>query len=341
MEASFGQSQTDLSFPSPIPLNADAGLNFDALAQLSPIAEDRLDPADVLVIQYRLGKAYADLGTTFYDQAEFNQAIQHFQKALEAAPDLPKFELAKLHCNIGLALVQQHEFEQAISRFKEALELNPEDEQAKFQIERMDYEQQNIAKGLQFSQDWFSRNIPILKEHLQSFIGKADLNALEIGCWEGRSACWFLENILTHDSARLTCIDLFEGSSEHQARFQAEYLQSIETTFDLNLKQIGIQEKVKKSVGKSVEILRSLSLNTYNLIYIDGSHFAQDVLTDAVLSWGLLKPQGLMIFDDYDFDQRHPDHNTKLGIDAFLLSFAPKIHLIHKSHLVILEKLTD
>ena len=34
-------------------------------------------------------------------------------------------------------------------------------------------------------------------------------------------------------------------------------------------------------------------------VYVDGSHHARDVLQDAVLAWGLLRPGGYMIFDDY------------------------------------------
>ena len=36
------------------------------------------------------------------------------------------------------------------------------------------------------------------------------------------------------------------------------------------------------------------------VIYIDGSHLAQDVLTDAVMAWKLLKTTGIMILDGRD-----------------------------------------
>ena len=37
----------------------------------------------------------------------------------------------------------------------------------------------------------------------------------------------------------------------------------------------------------------------FDFIYIDGSHIAKDVLTDACMAWPLLMPKGLMVFDDY------------------------------------------
>ena len=51
------------------------------------------------------------------------------------------------------------------------------------------------------------------------------------------------------------------------------------------------------SENKLIELINKGVLA--DLIYIDGSHLAKDVLSDAILSWKLLKPSGVMIFDDY------------------------------------------
>lgn len=53
------------------------------------------------------------------------------------------------------------------------------------------------AKPYKFTEDWFSGNIPLWTEVLAPFKGKPDIHYLEIGVWEGRSAIWVLENILT------------------------------------------------------------------------------------------------------------------------------------------------
>lgn len=42
-----------------------------------------------------------------------------------------------------------------------------------------------------------------------------------------------------------------------------------------------------------------LSTVTVQVVYIDGSHLPQDVLTDAVMAWKLLKNEGIMIFDGW------------------------------------------
>ncbi len=130
---------------------------------------------------------------------------------------------------------------------------------------------QNELKQYQFTQDWFSINIPIWQQFLTKFAGLPNLNFLEIGSWEGRSTCWLLDNILTHKSAKITCIDTFEGAIKHQTLGE-QFLKSVESRFEHDIRETGSSEKVQKIVGFSQEELRKLPFNSYDLIYIDGSH---------------------------------------------------------------------
>lgn len=70
----------------------------------------------------------------------------------------------------------------------------------------------------------------------------------------------------------------------------------------------------------------------FDMIYIDGSHFAHDVLSDAVLAFPLLKVGGHMFFDDYLWtgtgDTIDPMNGPKPGVDAFLNVFYHKMRLI-------------
>ena len=137
----------------------------------------------------------------------------------------------------------------------------------------------------EFTTNWFTYNIPVWEKALSAFRRKAGINYLEVGVFEGRSALWTLENILTAPTASLTCIDLFNGP--YRDRFFA------------NVERSGESGKVTALTGYSQLALRKLPLNYYDIIYIDGSHSKDDVLEDAVLSWRLLKEGGVMIFDDY------------------------------------------
>ncbi len=239
----------------------------------------------------------------------------------------------------GAALHKQGKFTESMSSYQKALEIKPDFSEALNQLTKTRYENQVRLKGYQFTQDWFSWNAPIWEQHLKHFINTSTLNALEIGSWEGRSTCWLLDNILTHESNRITCIDTFEGSIEHNL-YDSDYIKSIEQRFDFNIARTGVPEKVKKIVGQSHEVMWHLPLNSYDLVYIDGSHIGSDVLTDTVLAWQLVKVGGLIIFDDYFFSfPQNPTWNTKIGIDAFMTTFVDKFKVIHKASQVIIEKI--
>ena len=51
---------------------------------------------------------------------------------------------------------------------------------------------------------------------LSEFKGKKNLEFLEIGSFCGNSAAWMLENILTDESSKLTCVDPWNGNIVHE-----------------------------------------------------------------------------------------------------------------------------
>jgi predicted O-methyltransferase YrrM len=192
----------------------------------------------------------------------------------------------------------------------------------------------------QFSRDWFSANIPKWLEILQPLVGKPALRFLEIGVLEGRATHWLLTNVLTHASARIYCMDTFMGSSEHQTGMShaLENLNSLQQIFVQNVS--AHKDKVLLEVGASQELLRKLDLYSFDFVYIDGSHRSADVLEDAILSFRLLKPNGIMIFDDYEWKTyAGTPNNPRQGIDAFLDIFADQYVLIDKWYQIAVRKI--
>jgi len=180
-------------------------------------------------------------------------------------------------------------------------------------------------KDYDFTRDHFTWNIPHWKEILKPFQDKPNIHYLEIGVSEGRSALWMLENILTHPTAKITCLDIFQ--KELYERFKSNLVLS-----DCIDKAIVIK-------GKSQITLRSLPLNSYDIVYIDGAHSAPNVIADAILSWWLLKKGGIMIFDDYLWNQEsHPETRPQMAIDAFLNIFAKELQIIYKKYQIIIKK---
>ena len=195
------------------------------------------------------------------------------------------------------------------------------------------------AKGYKFTQDWFSLNIPVWQQFILPRFVNQPINAIEIGSWEGLSACWMLDNFLTHPESHLTCIDTFQGSYEHHLFF-TETLLTIGDIFNHNITCSGSAHKLTVLVGNSREKLRSLPLNSYNFIYIDGSHLSCDVLLDACLSWDLMQVGALIVFDDYTFVTGMLDQDTATGINYFLTCFGRKLRVLHHDRQVIVEKLS-
>lgn len=140
-----------------------------------------------------------------------------------------------------------------------------------------------------FEQDHFSVHIPVWTELLSGFVGEP-VNALEVGSFEGRSATWLLENVLTHENSHITCVDPFGD-------FLGISGDVLYSRFKENISQH--RSRVTVVRGLSQAVLRYLPVDTYGLIYIDGDHSSASVMTDAVLAWSLLKVDGIMIFDDY------------------------------------------
>ena len=200
------------------------------------------------------------------------------------------------------------------------------------------------AGDYRFTNDFFSVNIPNWQRSLGHFAAQPDLSFLEVGSYEGQSACWLLEHILTDESSRITCIDVFKlekSQDVYDATGVDSASMSPEDRFDHNILQTGAKHRVVKIKGSSGCFLRTLPLAAYHFIYIDGSHVARDVLEDAVLAWELLKTGGVIIFDDYLW-RGNPDRllRPQIAIEAFLKVYEGHYRLVDRAYQITLEKLS-
>ena len=196
-----------------------------------------------------------------------------------------------------------------------------------------------------FAEDYFSHNIPWWTNMFTSWQkfqqNVPNLKFLEVGSFEGRSTVWLLNNILTHDSSHITCVDTFEGSYEHSKNLKNVLYYD---RFKNNISPYS--SKVTVSRGLSSVQLKKISLEVsdkFDFIYIDGDHKAKSVLEDAILSFPLLNVMGIMVFDDYEFEDPYLNENvkTKLGIDAFLQIYEDCYKLFYKQYQVGIQKLKD
>jgi Methyltransferase domain len=192
--------------------------------------------------------------------------------------------------------------------------------------------------GKTFGYDWTSCHFPTWASLLARY---RDLPArvIEVGSWEGRSALFFMNYL---PQSQLVCIDTFEGSEEHRAHPEAfaNDLPEIERRFDANLALFA--DRIEKRKAPSAVALAEFGIDgrRFDIAYIDGSHCSADVYSDGVLTWPMLVPGGIMIFDDYEWEYMpEPRSNPKLGIDSFLRAFEGQYRIIHKGFQVAIEKL--
>jgi predicted O-methyltransferase YrrM len=185
-----------------------------------------------------------------------------------------------------------------------------------------------------FTEDWVSGHFP---QWEQLFFGllrwdpAAPRRVVEIGCFEGRSTLWFLQNLLRHPESRITCIDTFAGGAEHSTAQTAGLFER----FRANLEESGQAGQAEVLRGDSFSGLSALLARgaAVDLAYIDGSHEAPDVLADLVLAFRLLAPGGVILCDDYLWSRKPPPEVDvlgcpKLAIDAFTTIYRRRIEFL-------------
>ena len=205
-----------------------------------------------------------------------------------------------------------------------------------------------------FTNNWFES---AAKSVWDSLIPQVNPNRiLEIGSYEGASTCYLIEKLAASKNIELHCIDTWEGGIENKKGGGAEVnMSDVENRFHQNTK-IAIR-KVENSVQLTIhkgmsdfELSRFLVEGTSeycDFIYIDGSHQAPDVLSDAVLSFRLLKNNGVMAFDDYLWQEKlpygtDPIRCPKIAIDAFTNIYCRKIRLISAPlYQLYIQKISD
>ena len=90
--------------------------------------------------------------------------------------------------------------------------------------------------------NWTDVHVENWRRWLAPYIGK-ECRALEIGCFEGRSSQWFLDNILTHPDSSLTVVDTFQ----------------VMTNFEIGRRIVEHEQKGAKRAAYGTELLKELS----------------------------------------------------------------------------------
>jgi predicted O-methyltransferase YrrM len=181
-----------------------------------------------------------------------------------------------------------------------------------------------------------------LGEWRELFYSDKKVRALEVGAFDGVSVNMMLDHLFVHPESEVICIDPFLPDPT-----TPQVCEQTKTDFYENRKRGGHEEQIEIFEGLSVEVLAWMIAeegywNSFDFIYIDGSHRAKDVLTDAVMCWNLLKYGGVMAFDDYEWGGGADQWGRpKAGIDAFSSVFGPELKLVSGGYGRIWQKVGE
>lgn len=139
---------------------------------------------------------------------------------------------------------------------------------------------------MRFTSNWFNgTNRSGFDELLSSgVIDNSTKTVVEIGSWEGQSTSWLLDHICQSPDSVLYSIDPYPRELFHE---------------NMNELSDVVRHKLIHIPKPSYVALSDITLNSCDLIYIDGSHYPDDVLRDSIYAFDRLRIGGLMIFDDY------------------------------------------
>ena len=187
-------------------------------------------------------------------------------------------------------------------------------------------------KEKSFSNKWFLNNFDIF-----SFFLPQDKNSkfvyLEVGCFEGLSSFFVLSEYKAVDA---TLLDIWDMPNPNSKTLSHNF-NSIENTFDNNLSRFNFT-KIKDD---SVVAMRKLfkQNKSFDFIYIDGSHNGEDILSDAIEAFKILKKEGLIFFDDFLQHDKNRALQSYEGIEKFLTLYSNYLKIEYfQNNLVVRKK---
>lgn len=169
-----------------------------------------------------------------------------------------------------------------------------------------------------FTVTWFDDSE--LKKYIGDHISPdQDISFLEIGSYEGASACFISDNYLNGDKSTLTCVDPFDISDSTSPVYS-----NMKNIFKNNVTASKNWNKIRLRQMYSNEFYK-VNNKKYSFIYIDGSHLLEDIKMDFINCLNILDNNGIMWMDDY-------------GSSAPVTELINSLHDKYKDNLIIIHK---
>jgi predicted O-methyltransferase YrrM len=158
---------------------------------------------------------------------------------------------------------------------------------------------------------------------------KASIRVVEVGSWIGFSALTWAHAIdqFARDGGEVVCVDTWEpyfaDADMHRGPIYADMteLSRIGLSFDLFRHNCSFAPKrapIRFIRGRSQEVLASLTPGSADVVYIDGSHYYNDVRADLATAIPLVSVGGVLCGDDLELqipDIEVDDARAVIGAD--------------------------
>jgi len=176
--------------------------------------------------------------------------------------------------------------------------------------------------------NWFFYVQPNFEAQLPSI----RFRVLQIGAYAGDFSRWLLENKVVE---YLDDVDTWQGSED-----EGDSVKNWNHVLRYYQSNIKSHKQVKSHKMTSDAFFRSKKSRTYNLIYIDGSHSAKQVLIDGINAFEHLELDGLMVFDDYLWENNKVRlENPGPGIDCFLQLYVGQYNVVFRGYQIWIKKI--
>jgi len=193
-----------------------------------------------------------------------------------------------------------------------------------------------IQMNYNYTQNWYyqSELYRILPNILKT---NNKYRILEIGSFEGLSACGFSDNFIDHSDSTLDCVDPFIVSGTVPSNTCRCIDTNTKNIFLENIKKSKNYSKITSHFMTSDDFFKT-NTKLFDFIYIDGCHEPEFIENDINNSIKFLNDGGIIWMDDYGGNTSN-DGKIKIHIDKFLKPHIDKFDIIHKNYQLSIKKI--
>lgn len=174
-----------------------------------------------------------------------------------------------------------------------------------------------------YTTDWVTSKLNIWEKVLKTQLPRQSI--LEIGSYEGRSTCWFIENLLD-TNGKITCVENWKWGDVSKAfKENTDRSLLVNPTKSLELIVGDSNKEIPKLIVKNC---------TYDLIYIDGEFSPINRVVDCFMAWQVLGLHGILVIDDY----LTKEGTIKTSVDSFCNIFKDYFKYLYVGNQLIIKK---